>query len=322
VSPAFAGSARFWGLALLGLGLPVCVALALRAPPDAAVHALTTGRFVLGGLDLRVGALLGLGPAGAARLGQGAAIAAFLALGLAALAVADRGREALFALLGLPASLAAASGPDGPVLGLAALAAALLTPRPLTGRGRPWRLAGAALAIALAVLARPACAPLAGMLLVPFPPPQRLARFCRARLPLAVLAVLPVLLGASPAGEGPDPALAVPVPWFLYGPWAVALLVLPLALRRGPLPPPAERLWLVACAVLGLWLVVLAQVLAPAGTAHGLLPRDVLSLAPPLILAFARGRIGTTATPRWPALLPVLAAAVDAVALPILALRP
>jgi hypothetical protein len=300
VSPAFAGGARFWGLALLGLGLPVCVALALRVPPDAAGHVLP------GAVGLRVG--------------QGAAIAAFLALGLAALAVADRGQEVLFALLGLPASLAAASGPDGPVLGLAALAAALLTPRPLTGRGRPWRLAGAALAIALAVLARPACAPLAGMLLVPFPPPRRLARFCRDRLPLAVLAVLPVLLGLPPAGGSPDPAPAVPLPWPLYGLWAAALLGLPLALRRGPLPPPAERLWLAACALLGLWLVVLRQTLGPAG--GGLSPHDLLPLAPMLVLAFARGRIGTAATPRWPALLPVLAAAVDAVALPALALRP
>ncbi|QGY05825.1 hypothetical protein MMSR116_30955 [Methylobacterium mesophilicum SR1.6/6] len=314
MSPAFAGGARFWGLALLGLGLPVCVALALRVPPDAA------GPTLPGTLGLRAGAMLGLDPAGAARLGQGAAIAAFLALGLAALTVADRGREVLFALLGLPASLAAASGPDGPVLGLAALAAALLTPRPLTGRGRPWRLAGAALAIALAVLARPACAPLAGMLLVPFPPPRRLARFCRDRLPLAVLAVLPVLLGVPPAGGAPDPALAVPLPWPLYGLWAAALLVLPLALRRGPLPPPAERLWLVACALLGLWLMVLRQALGPAG--GGLSPRDLLPLAPMLVLAFARGRIGTAATPRWPALLPVLAAAVDAVALPALAFRP
>ena len=40
-----------------------------------------------------------------------------------------------------------------------------------------------------------------------------------------------------------------------------------------------------------------------------------------LILAFARGQIGTAATLRGPALLPVLAAALDAVVLPMIALR-
>ncbi|WP_331308476.1 hypothetical protein [Methylobacterium oryzae] len=49
--------------------------------------------------------------------------------------------------------------------------------------------------------------------------------------------------------------------------------------------------------------------------------RDLLPLAPMLILAFARGQIGTAAALRWPALLPVLAAALDAVALPMIALR-
>jgi hypothetical protein len=80
VSPPVAGDARFWSLALLGLGLPVCIALALRVPADAAGHALAAGRFLPGALGLRTGTMLGLDPAGAARLGQGVAIAAFLAL--------------------------------------------------------------------------------------------------------------------------------------------------------------------------------------------------------------------------------------------------
>ena len=323
----FAEGARFWCLTFLGLGLPACVAL--TAPRDGAGSSL----FVPG---LQLADVLGLGPAGAERLGHGAGIAVFLALGVAALAVATRGRTALLAL---PASLAAAAGPDGLVLALATLAAALLTDRPLTGRRRPARLAGAALAIALAVLIRPACAPLAGMLLVPFPPAGRLARFCRDRLSLATLglaapsfvtwALLPAIPGdlLSP-GAGPGstslPAslpMPSPLPWPLVGLWAAALLVPPLALRRGPLPPRAERLWLAGGALIGLWLMVLTRALAPAPGPDGLQARELLPLAPMLILAFARGRIGTAAALRWPALLPVLAAAADAVTLPLLALR-
>jgi hypothetical protein len=296
--PPRAGGARFWCLAFLALGLPVCVALAWIAPPGEA--------------------------AASGRIGH---VAAFLILGLSALALASRGRAALFALLVLPASLAAASGPEGPLTALAALAAALLAPRPLTGRGRPARLAAAALAIALIVLARPAYAPLAGMLLVPFPPAGRFGRSGRDRLAAAVLALLPALaptllpagvrtslaLGAG-AGSVPSPSW----PLALTGIWAVALLVPALALRRGPLPPPAERLWLVACAVLGLWLLVLAQALA-AGRADGPMVGDLPPLAPLLVLAFARGRIGTASSLRWPVLLPVLAAAANAAALPVLA---
>lgn len=302
----FAGDGRFWACVFLGLGLPVCLALAWIDLPGETPSALDA--FV--------------------RLAR---IAAFLSLGVAALAVATRGRAALFALLCWPASLAAASGPDGLVLALAALAAALLSPRPMTGRYRPARLAGATLAIALVVLARPACAPLAGMLLVPFPPPGRLARTCRERLPLAAIALLPALLPAlsaaslgtpHPAGAGHGPmALPVPLPGFLFGLWAVALLVPLVALRRGPLPPRAERLWLSGGALLGLWLMVGAQALAPAGGPGGLQIRDLVPLAPMPILAFARGRIGTAAALRWPALLVVLAAALDAVALPMIALR-
>ncbi|MGH1573673.1 DUF2142 domain-containing protein [Methylobacterium sp. P31] len=308
--------ARFWCLAFLGLGLPVCVVLALTAPLGGASHALA-------------GEALGLGSAGAARLGRLANVTAFMALGLAALALACRGQAVLFALLCLPASLAVAHGLDGLLLALAALAAALLTPRPLTGRRRLPRLAGAALAVALIVLAKPAYAPVAGMLLVPPPPPGRLGRFCRDRLPLAGLALLPALLPAllrmplaSGAASGVSPSFFVSLPWPLAALWAVALLVPPVALRRGPLPPPAERLWLAGSALLGLWLVVLSQVLAPPGTGRldGLQVRDLLPFAPMLVLAFARGRIGTAAALRWPALLPVLAAAVGAVALPLLAL--
>ncbi|MHB2207722.1 hypothetical protein [Methylobacterium sp. CM6257] len=286
--PPLAAGARFWCLAFLALGLPACVALALIGPPGEPVGGLGNG-------------------------------AAFLILGLSALALASRGQAALFALLCLPASLAAASGPEGPVIGLATLAAALLTPRPLTGRGRPVRLGAAALAIALIVLARPAYAPLAGMLLVPFPPTGRLGRFGWDRLAPAVLALLPAFFRTSlAAGAGGGAALSPSWPPALYGLWVLALLVPPLALRRGPLPPPAERLWLAGCAVLSLWLVVLAQALAPTGHADGLQVRDLVPLASLLVLAFARGRFGTAASLRWPALLPVLAAAANVAALVVL----
>ncbi|MFC6742321.1 hypothetical protein [Methylobacterium tardum] len=193
-----ADGARFWGLAFLGLGPPVCVALALTGPPGPALD--TVGRL--------------------------AHVALFLGLGLSALVLAARGRVALFALLCLPGSLAAATGPEGVVIALAALAAALLTPRPLTGRGRPARLAAATLAIALAVLARPACAPLAGMLLVPFPPTGRFGRFGRDRRhPRFSRSCPPFCLPSSGRRSPPGPGARPPRP------------------RPGPLSSTASGLW-------------------------------------------------------------------------------
>ncbi|MDP4005824.1 DUF2142 domain-containing protein [Methylobacterium sp. NEAU K] len=330
-----AGGARVWCLAFLGLGLPVCVALALTAPLGETGRIIVTDPTLLdalGTLGLRAGEGFGLEPAAAARLGRLADAAAYTGLGLAALALASRGQAALFALLCLPASLAASFSPDGLIIALAALAAALLTPRPLTGPDGPARRVGAALAIALIVLANPPCAPVAAMLLVPFPPPGRLGRFCRRRLSLAVLTLLPAALwtplatarvvGAVDGLGGRDLVL----PWPVYGLWAVALLVPFLALRRGPLPPPAERLWLTGGALLGLGLAVLSHALRArtdlgADRLDGLQGRDLLPLVPMLVLAFARGRIGTAASLRWPALLPVLAAAIDVAALPLVVLR-
>ncbi|MDP4023391.1 DUF2142 domain-containing protein [Methylobacterium sp. NEAU 140] len=344
-----------------------------------------------GAAGLLAGRALGLAPEGAARLGRLANAAAYLALGVAALALATRGRAALFALLALPMplSLAASLSQDALVVALAALAAALLTPRPQVGRGGYRRLWAAAGALALVVLAKPPYAPLAAMLLVPLPPRSAIGRFLLRRGPLVALAVAPAALWtlaatalvatpvprpayeAGPLWPGPRPAtfsatdpgaqarvllaeparlLTVPAKYLfglkhlialareaigsfgwadrplpapLYALWAAALLVPWLADRRGPLPPGPERAGLAACAVLCLWLVILSQYLSwtDVGTdrVDGPQGRYLLPLAPMLILALARGRIGTAAVGRWPALLPVAAAAVDVVALPLVA---
>ncbi len=96
-----------------------------------------------------------------------------------------------------------------------------------------------------------------------------------------------------------------------------------LADRRNPLPPPAERLVLTAAALACLWLVILSQYVTWTNVGEiriiGPQGRYLLPLAPMLILAFARLRPQAGPTRRWPALMPVAAAAVDLVAVPVAA---
>jgi uncharacterized membrane protein len=338
---------------------------------------------------LAAGQVLGLAPEACAYLGRLANATAYGVLALLALALATRGRAAFFALLALPMSLslAASFNQDALIIALAALAAALLTPRPFAGPGARWRFAGAVLCIAVAVLAKPPYAGLAAMLLLPLPQGGGLARQWLRRLAVAVLAVLPAALWtaaatatvatpvprfayeAGPLWTGPRPAtftatdpaaqakilmekpallatlpghflgsikhlivlakgavgilgwLDRPLPGFLYAVWGIALLGLLLGLR-GPPPPWADRLLLPAAALASLWLILLSQYVTWSGVGDtridGPQGRYLLPLAPMLILAFARRRPAEAR--RWPALLPIGAAALDLVALPLSAL--
>ncbi|MCJ2012582.1 DUF2142 domain-containing protein [Methylobacterium sp. J-076] len=347
---------------------------------------------------LASGRLLGLAPEVCLYLGRLANATATIALSLAALALATRGRVALFALLALPMtlSLAASFNQDAPIIALSALAAALLTPRPLAGPGARLRLIGAILSLALVVLAKPPYAGLAAMLLVPFPRAGDgdggggLARHAARRLAAAALAVLPAALWtaaatatvatpvprnayeAGPLWSGPRPAtfaatdpkaqgqvlldrparlltlpghylgtikhltmlakgaigifgwLDRPLPAVVYGTWALALLA-PLVLLRGGVPPPwPERLILPAAALACLWLVLLSQYLTWTNVGESRIDgpqgRYLLPLVPMLVLAFARARPGAAPAGRWPAMLPVAAAAIDLAALPLAAL--
>lgn len=343
---------------------------------------------------LALGRLLGLGPQACFTLGRLGNATATIALAIAALALARRGRVALFALMALPMtlSLAASFNQDAPIIALSALSAALLTPRPLAGPGSRWRIAGAILSLALVVLAKPPYAGLAAMLLVPWPRASEgsgaLARHAARRLAAAVLAVLPAALWtmaatafvatpvprhayeAGPLWAGPRPAtftttdpkaqarilwekpvrlltlpghflgtikhwtvlgkgaigifgwLDRPLPGFVYGMWALALLGPLLLLRHGTAPPWPERLTLPAAALACLWLVVLSQYITWTNVGENRIDgpqgRYLLPLVPMLVLAFARER--REATGRWPGMLPVAAAAVDVVAIPLAAL--
>lgn len=345
-------------------------------------------------LGLAAGRILGLAPEVCIYLGRLANATATVALALAALALATRGRAALFALLALPMtlSLAASFNQDALIIALAALAAALLTPRAPAGPAARLRLSGAILAIALVVLAKPPYAGLATMLLVPLGRGGSggLARHAGRRFAAAVLAVLPAALWtagatafvatpvpryayeAGPLWSGPRPAtftatdpkvqglillekpsrlatlpghffgaikhlivlaqgavgifgwLDRPLPGFVYAVWAAALLGALLLPGRGTRPPWPERLILPAAALASLWLVVLSQYLTwtdvGADRIDGPQGRYLLPLVPMLVLAFARLREGAPPPGRWPAILPVAAAAIDLVALPLAAL--
>lgn len=360
-----------------------------------------------GAVGLAAGRILGLAPEVCLYLGRLANATATLALSLAALALASRGRAALFALLALPMtlSLAASFNQDALIIALAALAAALLTPRAPAGPRSRLRLSGAILSLALVFLAKPPYAPLAAMLLVPLPRggdgSDGLIPHLARRLAAAVLAVLPAAIWtiaaaafvatpvpryayeAGPLWSGPRPAvfdatdpkaqgqvllekparlltlpghfltaikhltvlakgtvgifgwLDRPLPDFLYGIWALALVAPLLLLRRGVPPPLPERLILPAAALACLWLVLLSQYLTWTNVGEdriqGPQGRYLLPLVPMLVLAFARIRPGPAPGPdlgqpsgrplgRWPAMLPVAAAAVDLVAVPLAAL--
>ena len=347
--------------------------------------------YLPGAAGLGIARVLGLAPEVGFYLGRLGNATATLAIALAALALAHRGRVALFAVLALPMtlSLAASFNQDAPIIALAALAAALLTPRPLVGAGARWRLSGAILSLALVVLAKPPYAGLAAMLLVPLPPRGEWMRHAARRLAAAFLAVLPAILWtaaattyvatpvpraayeAGPLWSGPRPAtftatdpkaqaqvllekpariatlpghflgtikhltilykgaigifgwLDRPLPGVLYGLWAVALLGPLILLRQGTPPPWAERLILPAAAIACLWLVVISQYLTWTNVGENRIDgpqgRYLLPLVPMLVLAFARTR-REEAGRRWPAMLPVAAAAVDVVALPLAAL--
>lgn len=347
--------------------------------------------YLPGAAGLGIARVLGLAPEVGFYLGRLGNATATLAIALAALALAHRGRVALFAVLALPMtlSLAASFNQDAPIIALAALAAALLTPRPLTGTGARLRLSGAILSLALVALAKPPYAGLAAMLLVPLPPRGEWMRHAARRLAAAFLAVLPAILWtaaattyvatpvpraayeAGPLWSGPRPAtftatdpkaqaqvlleeptriatlpghflgtikhltilykgaigifgwLDRPLPGVLYGLWAVALLGPLLLLRQGTPPPWAERLILPAAAIACLWLVVISQYLTWTNVGENRIDgpqgRYLLPLVPMLVLAFARTR-REEAGGRWPAMLPVAAAAVDVVALPLAAL--
>jgi uncharacterized membrane protein len=348
--------------------------------------------YIPAAMGLAAGRVLNLAPEACLYLGRLANATATLVVGLLALALARRGRAALFAVLALPMtlSLAASFNQDALIIALAALSAALLSPRPFDGPGAGPRLSGAILCIALVALAKPPYAALAAMLLVPGST-EGLRRQMGRRLAAALLAVLPAAVWtvaatatvatpvprhayeAGPLWSGPRPAtftatdpqaqgrillekplrlltlpghflgtlkhlvilakgavgifgwLDRPLPGLLYALWAVALVApLLLTARGGPLPPWPERLLLPAAALACLWLVILSQYATWTNVGEsrvdGPQGRYLLPLVPMLILAFARLRPAAEPGRRWPVLLPVAAAAVDVVAVPLAAL--
>ncbi len=169
---------------------------------------------------LGVAKAAGIRPFAAFHLARLANLATFLALGLAALLLARRGQALLFCTLSLPMtlSLAASVNQDGLIIAASALAAALLT----WPCGTPRLLA--AMLLGSVAMAKPPYLPLAGVLLLPFPPwRQRRAWLERcglillvglAALSWAALAlhdvatpVLRVPAEAGPLWPGPRPAI-------------------------------------------------------------------------------------------------------------------
>ncbi|UMY19159.1 DUF2142 domain-containing protein [Methylobacterium organophilum] len=164
-------------------------------------------------LGLGAGRAAGLGPYWAARLGRLAAALAYAALALATLALARRERVLLFGLLALPMSLSLAGSynHDGLIIAASALAVALATrgwDTASCGRLQPSTV-GAAVLIALIVLAKPPYAPLAALLLVPL---SRTRGAILRTLILASLALLPGLIWAGYAAA----FVATPVPRLPY----------------------------------------------------------------------------------------------------------
>ena len=164
---------------------------------------------------LRLGHALDLSARASARLGRLFNVAAYGLIGACALAVARRGQAWLFAVLALPMalSLAASFNQDGLIVATAILAAALLTGEPGAPAGR-WRFAGAAVLLALILLAKPPYAPIALMLLLPLPGGawRQVGVHVYPRLAAVVLVVLPAALWTGYATA----TIATPVPRAAY----------------------------------------------------------------------------------------------------------
>ena len=116
---------------------------------------------------------------------------AYSLLGFAALLLATRGKLLLFAVLLLPTALwlGGTLHPDGPMIGLSALAVALLTGAE-TSPKRLWLAAGA---ISLVILARPPLLPLGLLVALPLGPRRSAGPLLLAVLPglLWMLVVIP-----------------------------------------------------------------------------------------------------------------------------------
>jgi uncharacterized membrane protein len=98
--------------------------------------------YVPGSLGILAGRVLGISPLDSLFFGRFFMLVSFLAMGAAALHLARFGRVLLFTVLTLPLALdlAGSFNQDGPMIGAAVLAAALLT-RPRPGPNREWVLA-------------------------------------------------------------------------------------------------------------------------------------------------------------------------------------
>ncbi len=168
---------------------------------------------------LGIGHALDLSARATARLGRLFDVAAYALIGLCALAVARRGRAWLFALLALPMtlSLAASFNQDGLIVAVAILAVALLTHEPDDPRARR-RFAGAAILIALILLAKPPYAPIALILLLPLPggTGRRIGAGLLSRPAAVVAVVLPAVLWTAYATA--TIATQVPRPPYEAGP--------------------------------------------------------------------------------------------------------
>lgn len=174
---------------------------------------------------LGIGHALDLSAKASARLGRLANAATYGLIALSALALARRGRAWLFAILALPMalSLAASFNQDGLIIATAVLAAALLTNAP----DAPWarhRFVGAAVLVALILLAKPPYAPIALMLLLPLP---------RGSWPSIGKTLLPRLFAVA----------AVVLPAVLWTGYATATVATPVpraSYEAGPLWPGAR----------------------------------------------------------------------------------
>jgi uncharacterized membrane protein len=148
--------------------------------------------YVPGAFGILAGRILGISPLDSLFLGRAFALLSFLAMGAAALYVARFGRALLFTVLVLPLSLylAGSFNQDGPMIGAAVLAAALLT-RPRPAASWEWKLA-----LLLITLIACAKAPY-GWLLFACLPPFSSAGFRKRLASVAVAASLPIIwLGA------------------------------------------------------------------------------------------------------------------------------
>jgi len=226
-------------------------------------------------------------------------------LGLLGLVLARRGKLLLFTVLVLPPALwlGGTLHPDGLMIGLAVLSAALLSGAEQS-RARLWL---AAAALAFVILARPPLIPLALFIALPLGPRRSVGPFLLASLPglFWILIVVPhVAVPFYSADASPAGPLWIADPSHLFGQTNPAIQA------RILLSHPGRLLTLPVATILTEWKIRLGELVGVVGTLNVRLPQFIWTLGFAALIAALVGFGRDPANARLKSAIPICAATI------------